>query len=252
VFWTVHLTVYDQFVICNRTSHGWEIIYQRAHALLAAKLLIPLKDHGVSRWFETLNAVAQHDHGWQEWESLSTLNSRGEPRNFLDTPAQESVKQGRRAVQRALHQSIWCALLVARHVSCLYRDSEEECLQQLVAELEECRSQWRKHLQIDLEEEKATYQFLNWADTLSLMLCLEPNDRLGSVQPHLRGTAYELEGSGPERTLSPWPYSVDTLTVSTEAYHLKQKTFRSETELSRALREASPESKSWQLMPKDL
>lgn len=237
-------------MICNRLNQGWEIIYQRAHALLAAKLLVPL-DHNDrnGRWFETLNAVAQHDHGWQEWQSMSPLTSTGEPRNFLDTPPKESERQGRLAVECALHQSLWGGLLVAHHVASLYEDTDEGCLQRLLVELAVARADWRAKLGIDIEEEEEAYQFLSWADTLSLMLCLQPPERLGPTHPRLRGTSYTLQGSGPTRQLQPWPYSEEAITVSVEAHHLKQDRFSSPEDLIRALSASEVVTKTWRLQP---
>lgn len=236
-------------MICNRLNPGWEIIYQRAHALLAAKLLEPMGDNSDPRWFETLNAVSQHDHGWQEWQSLSTVTPEGQPRNFLDTPPEESEKQARLAVECALHQSLWGGVLVARHVHTLYRKNEEECLRKLLSELEGARARWRATLAIDLQQEKEAYQFLNWADTLSLLLCLQPNERLGPVHPHLHGESYTLKGSGSTRYLKPWPYPKDELAVSVEAHHLIRQTFQSEEDLAEALAGSEVVIKQWVLLP---
>ena len=216
---------------------------------MAAKLLEPMGDKADPRWFETLNAVSQHDHGWQEWQSLTALNPEGEPRNFLDTPPEESEEQARRAVDCALHQSLWGGLLVARHVHTLYRKNKEESLRRLLTELEAARTEWRAILGIDLQQEKESYQFLNWADTLSLLLCLQPNERLGPVHPHLHGQSYTLKGKGSTRYLTPWPYSQDELTLSVEARHLERERFGSEKELAEALGASKIVTKQWVLLP---
>jgi hypothetical protein len=56
-------------MIVNLVENGWEIIYHRAHALLAAKIAgqWSRKETPV-RLYETIAAISHHDDLEREWE----------------------------------------------------------------------------------------------------------------------------------------------------------------------------------------
>ena len=112
-------------MIVNYTATGWEIIYQQAHALLAAQLayawpptLLP------DRWVGLLAAIAQHDDEQADWQSRGGsygLTPAGAPANFTQKPF--SMEQARGVMAAARFQGRWRSLLTSLHLSCLY-----ECL----------------------------------------------------------------------------------------------------------------------------
>lgn len=58
-------------MIVNAVAEGWEIITQRAHALLAAELVAPWKtEEHPPCWVAILAALVQHDdeeNYWGDW-----------------------------------------------------------------------------------------------------------------------------------------------------------------------------------------
>lgn len=241
-------------MITNRLDGGWEIIYQRAHALLAAKLVTYWREADRPlRWTETLNAISQHDNGWQEWEEGGRLNADGTPRDFTQMPLVVSHLQAARAVTRAWHQSQWVGLLVSRHISFLYerRRGELREMDDLLDEQIAQRLEWRRVLRVTEEEVEAAYSILRLGDAFSLILCLgklPPAGQWKWVQEGPDGTPYHV-GAQPDGTLSvhPWPYERDRFKVSVDTFKLDQVTFDSEDDLARALHRAQPNRQVWEL-----
>ncbi|MDX1531421.1 MAG: DUF3891 family protein [Rhodothermales bacterium] len=239
-------------MICNRTETGWEIIYQRAHALLAAELIAPWAfSEEPERWTATLSATAQHDNGWQEWEAADRLTPVGTPRDFTETPVDDLVAQSERALQRARHQGLWCALLVSHHVSHLYEPKRDEsaALDRLLDRQAAERKRWRKTLEVRAEEVEAAYALLLWGDTFSLALCqrhLPEDGRALELEPTPDGTrTFVARRADGTLGVDPWPYAADHFRVGTDTYRLDQLTFESDDDLAEALREAPVERRSW-------
>ncbi|MBD3561045.1 DUF3891 family protein, partial [Planktothrix sp. FACHB-1355] len=56
-------------MIVNQHENGWEVIYHRAHALLAAELAGQWREKDRPlRWIETIAAISHHDDLEREWE----------------------------------------------------------------------------------------------------------------------------------------------------------------------------------------
>jgi hypothetical protein len=69
--------------IVNPIKSGWEIIYHRAHALLAAQLAGQWqRKNAPARLYETLAAISQDGDLEKEWEE-DNLTDAGAPMDFL-------------------------------------------------------------------------------------------------------------------------------------------------------------------------
>ncbi len=56
-------------MIVNLIENGWEVIYHRAHALLAAQLASQWRRADApARLYETIAAISHHDDLEREWE----------------------------------------------------------------------------------------------------------------------------------------------------------------------------------------
>jgi hypothetical protein len=241
-------------VICNRVEDGWELIYQQAHALLAASLVAPWREVERCRWWqETLIAVSQHDNGWQEWESGTRLTASGEPLDFMDTPVEDVVAQAARAVTRAWHQSLWVGLLVSQHICHLHesRRGEYEPLDALLDVQGKLQAQWREALGITRAAAESAYGFLRWGDTLSLLLC----------RGALAGNGPAPIGKGPAGveytvrlldrgrcTVEPWPFCCDEFAVHVDAYRVAQARFSDTDAFANAVYENPPRPLTWRLV----
>ncbi|MGH2415309.1 MAG: DUF3891 family protein, partial [Microcystaceae cyanobacterium] len=66
-------------MIANLTVDGWEVIYHRAHALLAAQIGGHWRSSDApERLYETLAAISHHDDLEKEWEG-NELTEAGAP-----------------------------------------------------------------------------------------------------------------------------------------------------------------------------
>lgn len=246
-------------MICTKRPEGWEIVYQRAHALLAAQLLAPWREtERPARWTETLIATAQHDDGWREWEPGGRLSGIGTPLHFREAPLDAIVKQSEHLMARAWRQSLWVGLLASRHLATLHEPlrGQRADLDAFLDQQTERRRAWRKRLGVKQAEVTASYAFLAFADALSLLLCERrlPYDQraveITAAPPG--GTRYDarlLRGSPEDDhntlTIEPWPYDADEFTARLDTYHLDRLTFDSHGALIQALAESDVTERVW-------
>ena len=238
-------------MICNRTETGWELVYQNAHARVAADLLRPWRaGERPPRWAELLYATAQHDNGWQEWEPGDHLTAIGTPRHFEETTPADVVRQSEMALGRVRHASLFAGLLLIEHFRSLYGAMPEAGVRTMLRRQRKTAGDWRRSIGVAQAEVDAAYAFLRWADTLSLFLCCRrmPLDGL-RVEVGTVGAAptFAWQRADGSVGLDPWPYGVDAVEVRAEAYRLDRLTFRTAAALARALTQAGVEPVAWAL-----
>ncbi len=171
-------------MIVNATPAGWQVIYQQAHALLAAQLawhwpptLLP-----PDRWVGLLAAVAQHDDEQADWHGRGGhhgLTPAGAPANF--TQKEFSLEQAAGVLAAARFQGRWRSLLTSLHLSCLYdglRGQKPET-DAFLDDLRARQAQWRKELKVTKKEAAQAYALLHWCDRLSLILCRHEIPEMG-------------------------------------------------------------------------
>ena len=243
-------------MIVNSTPAGWQIIYQQAHALLAAQLawhwpptLPP------DRWVGLLAAIAQHDDEQAAWRGRGGhhgLTDAGAPANF--TQKAFSMEQAAGVQAAARYQGRWRSLLTSLHLSCLYEDlrGQKKEIDGFLDELRGSQQQWRKELKLSKKEADQAYTLLHWCDRLSLILCRHEIPEMGrAVEIHRGpdGTVHTLaqpEAGGPV-VITPWPFQAAEIEVSVEASVLTQLQFKDDAELAAALRAAPVEALRWVL-----
>ena len=227
-------------MICRQLDQGWEIIYQRNHALLAAEMLADWRpEQRPHPWVQLLNACAQHDHGWQENDGDALVNEQGHPVDFLHMPMDTTLEMSRTNLTNADSQSHWCAILVSRHAEYLYSSKDDEETQAYVEEVKEFRAQRMKAVGVTSDQVEKMYELLCWADTLSLLVCCQPSEFTRSLELNAQGQEFKAVDQGDEVwTLSPWPYESPVVKLDYEVRHLPQSTFASSLELRQALDQA--------------
>jgi hypothetical protein len=238
-------------MICKRHGHGWEIIYQRNHALLAAELLAdwPL-DQRPEPWFQMLNACSQHDHGWQENELDSLVDEQGRPVDFLHMSTESSIVMSRRNLRNAEVQSRWCAVLVARHLEYIFAFKDEPETHAFIAECRDQRQGWMAEIGAEESQVEALYELLCWGDTLSLLVCCPPSEFTESLRLTAQGRDYQAqERSEGLWTLDPWPYRSPSLKLEYEVRHLPQSRFENAEALREALRQTAVTQKKVEFRP---
>lgn len=237
-------------MIVNQDQKGWEVIYHRAHALLAAELAghwhpnkRPL------RWLETIAAISHHDDLEKEWEG-NHLTEAGAPRDFtLETTIDLTKLQN--LAHNARYRGRWVAMLISMHISFLMEGKRGESpeLDRFLDEQLQHQEEWRQGLNITKDEAASAYAFFQWCDRLSLILTnrvLPAGERALEIAKTADGQRYDvMERSDGTVTVMPWPFQEDQFTVRVEACYLEQLKFDSNDELTEALQTAPIKTLEW-------
>jgi hypothetical protein len=237
-------------MIVNQTQNGWEVIYHRAHALLAAQLAGQWrrKDAPV-RLYETIAAISHHDDLEKEWEE-NQLTEAGAP---LDFTLDQSTQLDRliKHTQNARYRGRWVALLISMHMSYLNegKRGESEQLDRFLDEQKANQKEWINALEMTEDEAKAAYAFFQWCDRFSLILCqhdIPIGERALEIGKGPDGQRYDilLQGDG-VLTVTPWCFEEDKFTVNIEAICLSQLQFKNNDELVQALQHAPIKTLEW-------
>ncbi|MEH2324295.1 MAG: DUF3891 family protein [Nostoc sp.] len=241
-------------MIVNATPNGWEVIYHRAHALLAAQLGGHWRRKDApARLYETIAAISHHDDLEKEWEE-DILTEAGAPLDFtLATKKDAEIGISKLAdlVNNARYRGRWVALLISMHISRLNEPSRGEFpeLDTILDEQLQNQQRWRKELGIEKEEVDAAYAFMQWCDRLSLILCqqeLPEDQRFLEISKGPEGQRYDImQRSDNLVVVKPWPFQDEKFTVNVEACDLSQVKFESSAKLAQALQEAPIKVLEW-------
>lgn len=237
-------------MIVNLVETGWEIIYHRAHALLAAKLAGHWQKSQIPPYFyETLAAISHHDDLEREWES-NHLTPAGAPLDFtLDRHS--SLEKIQKLVEGARYRGRWVAMLVSMHICFLnqhQRGQSAEWDEFLEAQIQ-LQETWRKGLGITPDEADRAYQFMRWCDRLSLILVqrqLPDAGRALEITSGLDGVRYDIRKLNEETvTVEPWCFEGEQFTVSVESTYLSQLKFDTPEALTTTLKQAPIRTLKW-------
>ncbi len=242
-------------MIVNLQSDGWEIIYHRAHALLAGQIANATRDDSY-RIFDTIAAISHHDDLEREW-SENQLTPAGAPMDFT-LEKQTPVKKLRQHIEDSLYRGRWVALLTSMHLCFLNQAGAEQTKEvtEFISEQKDLQQKWCKELEIDQEEAESAYRFMKWCDRLSLILCqrqLPSNQRALEINQGADGkTYYVAESAAGWLTVSPWCFAQDKFTVEVEASYLSQIKFTDNESLIEALKAAPRKYLKWTFVKAEL
>lgn len=241
-------------MIVNAVREGWEVITQRAHALLAAELIAPWKpQERPGCWVSIIAALVQHDDEENYWEQTDHLSELGAPLNFDRIGVERSMRKERLVISSGLHQDIWVALLLSRHNTYIYGDMgvQDKAIADFLDEQGENQKRWLKMIGIRRAELETAYSFMNYGDRLSLILCqrqLPDKQRRLEILVTPEGTRHEVyqrvDGS---IGLEPYPYDVDSLTVRVNRRVLRQPLFEDTYTFRKAVESAVVENCQWEI-----
>lgn len=239
-------------MIVNLQADGWEIIYHRAHALLAAQIAGHWDSSKETyRLYETIAAIAHHDNLEKEWEG-NQLTEAGAPLDF--TLGKESpIEKLSQHADEAMYQGRWVAMLISMHL-CFLNQGKGKDDPQMASFLKAQRqrqAQWQTELDITKEETEQAYTFMRWCDRLSLILSqrqIPAGGRQLEITQGPDGKHYSVcKLDSGDLSVTPWPFSCDKFTVKVDACHLSQLKFTSNAALTKALVEAPRKTLSWTL-----
>lgn len=237
-------------MIVNMTANGWEIIYHRAHALLAAQIAGHWnRENCPIRFYETIAAISHHDDLEREWEE-NQLTPAGTPLDFtLDQNT--CVEKLRTLTTNAQYRGRWVAMLISMHMSFLNegKRGESDALDRFLDEQLENQKKWREGLNIAKEEAEQAYAFFRWCDRLSLILCqrkLPMNERALEITKDPDDTRYDvLQLKDGRITVKPWPFLEEKFTVDVEACYLREVTFENNDAVKKAMQTAPIKVLNW-------
>jgi hypothetical protein len=238
-------------MIANQHEKGWEVIYHRAHALLAAQIAGQWSQNKErpERIIETVAAISHHDDLEKEWES-NHLTEAGGPLDFtLDKKT--DLQRLRQLAKNSRYRGRWVAMLISMHLSYLNegKRGESKELDQFLDEQKQNQQKWRKELGITEEEAQNAYNFFEWCDRLSLILCnheIPEGLRALEIGTGPDGQRYDIvEREDGNVTVKPWPFKEEKFTVNVEACYLDQLQFSSNAELTESLQNAPIKVLEW-------
>lgn len=237
-------------MIVNPTKAGWDVIYHRAHALLALQLAGQWRRKDAPpRLYETIAAISHHDDLEREWEE-NIITEAGAPRDFTldEDPGFDRLTKH---IERALYRGRWVALLTSMHLYRLNKDfkgTDKKADQFLDAQLAN-QKEWIKELEISQEDADSAYDFLQWCDRLSLILCqqqLPEDERFLEISKAHDGERYDIKQfKNGLVTVTPWCFEDDRFTVNVEYSSLSQVAFKDNESLVKALKEAPRQLFEW-------
>jgi len=239
-------------MIVNATQNGWQVIYHRAHALLAAQIAGQWRrEDSPPRLYETVAAISHHDDLEREWEE-NNLNKAGAPKDFTqDTDQETDYHSLRKHIEGSLYRGRWVALLVSIHLLRLNsakRGTSPE-VDAFLDEQVENQKRWREDLGISENEATQAYDFLQWCDRCSLILCqqeLPADERQLEISKAHDGRIYDIKQlENGLVTVTPWCFQDDKFTVSVEATTLSQLKFENNAELTEALKVSPRKLLEW-------
>ncbi len=237
-------------MIVKSIPSGWEVIYQRAHGLLAAKLAFYWKVAGRPPHFvETLLAIAEHDDGIPESRTPENLTKAGAPKDF-QLPGR-SAEQYRNVMEIASSKSRWNALMTSMHTTFLYEDQkyEDADIEEFVKEQHKFQKELLKEFKLSKKEAEMHYRFVEWCDALSLLLCMDkiqPEQRRMDISIGSDGTMYQIwQDEKQNLRVEPWPFEPDSFEVIVDYRELNQLQFKNAQELDKHLKKAKVKIRKW-------
>lgn len=237
-------------MIVNQSEAGWDIIFQRAHALLAGKIAMQWKvSERPEPWADVLSAIVDHDDGQRDWQTRAHLTDAGAPLDF--TYQKLDFAQAKRTVNNARYRSRWIALLTSMHTSALYeplRGTDQE-LNQFLDEQQDYQQKLRRNVGIRKEQAEKMYRMVFFCDACSLVLCKNEvpgnGNRLELAPNPDRQTAYIFQRDNQQLSIDPWPFEADAFAVDVDVFRLRQLSFKEDQELYEALDQAEVVSQRW-------
>lgn len=237
-------------MIVNLTANGWEIIYHRAHALLAAQIAgYWHTPDDTARLVETIAAIAHHDDLEREWQG-DHLTKAGAPLDFT-LGCTGSIPVLSEHIDNALYRGRWVALLVSMHMSFLGEGKHGETLEldQFLDQQIELQTALRKSLKVKKADAEKAYAMMQCCDRLSLILCqkqLPDGERLLEIAKGPTGEHhYILKRADETLSVKPWPFKDQKFTIQVDACYPNQMKFDSNQELVESLKSAPIKSIEW-------
>lgn len=242
-------------MIVNSAEKGWQIIFQRNHALLAGAIACEINPaYRPPHWIETLSAILEHDDGLRDWHDGKHLDEHGHPLDFSQYSFDAS--QASRVIQEAHYKSSWITLLISMHTAAQYSGikNQSALLQHFLHEQATLQQNLKDRFALTDQQAGQYYNFLRWCDALSLILCRNVlTDTPTTIGPLMNTQSHVIYKSQQPGVLhiNPWCFSAYQFVLEIEMYELPQRTFCSHAALQQCLAHTPPKLQTWRIK-KDL
>jgi hypothetical protein len=245
-------------MIANLTTNGWEIIYHRAHALLAAQIAghwhtpddtAHLVETILQRRGFANAAIAHHDDLEREWKG-DHLTKAVAPFDFT-LGGSGSIPALYEHIDNARYRGRWVALLVSMHMTFLSQGNHGEIpeLDEFLDKQIELQTAWRKSLKVKKVDAEKAYAMMQCCDRLSLILCqkqIPEGERLLEIAKGPTGERHDiLKRADKTLSVNPWPFRAERFTIHVDACYPTQMKFDSNQELVESLQQAAICSLQW-------
>ena len=240
-------------MIVNLAKDGWDVVYHRAHALLAAQLGGQWRRvDAPARLYETIAAISHHDDLEKEWNGHH-LTESGVPLDFTlaEVSPEESLAKLKTHLENSSYRGRWVTMLISMHICFLCHKKKEisEDWRDFIETQLQDQERWQKELGIPKQEAERSYEFMQWCDRLSLILTQRqvPEDgRALEITHGIDQQRYDLRClEDGHLTVNPWPFEDNGFTVNVESSHLSQLKYDSDEALTSALKQAPINSLEW-------
>jgi hypothetical protein len=237
-------------VIVNLTANGWEIIYHRAHALLAAQIAAHWHTpDDTSHLVDTIAAIAHHDDLEREWQG-DCLTKAGAPFDFT-LGGSVSIPSLYEHIDNARYRGRWVALLVSMHMSFLNQGKRGEIpeLDEFLDKQIELQAELRKSLKVKKVNAEKAYAMMQCCDRLSLILCqkqLPDGERFLEIAKGPTGDRHDiLQRADNTLMVKPWPFTKEKFTIHVDASYLTKTEYHNDRELIGSLQQAPIKLLEW-------
>lgn len=241
-------------MIVKHTPEGWEVIFQRSHALLAAKLFMHLRD-GIWKEerfrTEALVSIAEHDNGQTDFRGSFHLTPQGTPLDYRQSGTVDT-EQARRVTHQSRFKSRFITLMVAHHFHTLYKGLDGEDVKKLRKDLADITGQMKDSLGLDDARVHAFYLVMRWCDEFSLLLCQEDlrsgghRTEIGELPEEGMVSAWKNERG--EVMTDPWCFRDSSLSLDIDYFLTDKITFENDHELEEHLRQLQPQKRTFRLV----
>jgi len=216
---------------------------------------------------EMMLAVSQHDNGWYEWELQPRLCANGYPMDFLkDDDPLAKLDLWRLSVNRVYAQHPYAALPVGRHAAWLYQGALDQITDEYVRRQTAAFIEEQEPLVAQVRHlfsDNATFtpllsdaaldantRLLQFGDFAVLQVAIPwANERTMPQCPlnHHEHIDIQMRYDDKAIIFDPWPFGVESFTVSTHGRVLNQRYFASEAAYHAALADAPLHHLSWRV-----
>ncbi len=249
-------------MIRRESGEGWALITQPSHAFLSSKIMNFWGNEnfaGIAPRDEVMLAIREHDCGWEKTDSAADFNSEnGYPRSFMEMRSESQFEIWSECFERHRGRHPYAGALIALHFSefnerNILRDPDNKAAVSLRGKIREFL---RQGLGISIGEGslngylpsdmRTNLRFLQVGDMISLALCHGSRSTIiRDVPINYLGDTTEivlLSEDGLNYTISPNPFSQDSLHFDISGRKLQKRSFDAEAELEDGFRRAGSET----------